>query len=266
MTAARSPGRGTVSISWAGPGARVAVVDAVDVGEQHQRVGAGDVRDQRGEPVVVAEPDLLGGDRVVLVDDRQHAEGQQPLDGLLGVAVVAAAGEVVGGQQHLADGDAVPGERVGVGLHQPQLPDAGRGLRGRQVARPAGRAPAAPARRRSRRRRPARPPGRRRAPRRGRRPARDSRSASSPPGSVVSEEEPTLTTTRRAPAISGRAAVTRPASVRAGRRRSSRGSAELVRHPAGLLRRQPLLGAHPVRCVDAGCRCRGRRGRRTPRR
>ena len=30
------------------------------------------VRDQRGEPVVVAEPDLVGGDRVVLVDDR-HA-------------------------------------------------------------------------------------------------------------------------------------------------------------------------------------------------
>ena len=64
------------------------------------------VGDQRGQPVVVAEPDLLGGDRVVLVHDRQHAERQQPLQGPLGVAVVAAPGQVVGGQQHLPDGDA----------------------------------------------------------------------------------------------------------------------------------------------------------------
>jgi hypothetical protein len=103
-----------------------------------RRVGPGDVRDQRGQPVVVAEADLLGGDRVVLVDDREDAEGQQPLQRALGVAVVAAPGEVVGGQQHLADGDLVPGERVGVGLHQPQLADAGGGLRGGEVPRPAG--------------------------------------------------------------------------------------------------------------------------------
>src|SRR3954470_4577246 len=113
--------------------AGVAVVDAVDVGEQEQRLGPGDVRHQSGEPVVVAEPDLLGGHRVVLVDDRQRAEGQQPLEGPLGVAVVAAPGEVVGGQQDLADGDPVAGEHVGVGLHQPQLPDARRRLRRRQV-------------------------------------------------------------------------------------------------------------------------------------
>ena len=56
-------------------GARVAVVDAVDVGEQDQRVGPGDVRHERGQPVVVAEADLLGGHRVVLVDDRQRRRG-----------------------------------------------------------------------------------------------------------------------------------------------------------------------------------------------
>ena len=118
-------------------GARVAVVDAVDVGEQDERVGPGDVRDERRQPVVVAEADLLGGHRVVLVDHRQDAEGQQPLHGLAGVLVVAAPGEVVGGEQHLADGDPVAGEGVGVGLHQPQLADAGRGLGGGEVTRPA---------------------------------------------------------------------------------------------------------------------------------
>ena len=118
-----------------GPGARVAVVHAVDVGQQDQRVGPRDVRDEGREPVVVAEADLLGGDRVVLVDDRQHAERQQPVDRLLGVPVVAAPREVVGGEQHLADGDPVRGEGVGVGLHQPQLPDARRGLRRREVPR-----------------------------------------------------------------------------------------------------------------------------------
>ena len=78
VTAARSAGA-TVSMSCAGPDAGVAVVDAVDVGQKHQHVGLGDVRDQRGQPVVVAEPDLLGGHGVVLVDDRQRAEREQPL-------------------------------------------------------------------------------------------------------------------------------------------------------------------------------------------
>src|SRR5690606_39642159 len=48
----------------------VAVVDAVHVGQQHQQVGADQVGDEGGEPVVVAEADLVGGDGVVLVDDR----------------------------------------------------------------------------------------------------------------------------------------------------------------------------------------------------
>ena len=56
-----------------------AVVQPVDVGQQHQRVGVHEVRDQRREPVVVAEPDLVGGDGVVLVDDRHDAELEQPV-------------------------------------------------------------------------------------------------------------------------------------------------------------------------------------------
>src|SRR6201996_8347814 len=94
----------------AGPGlTRVAVVQTVDVGEQDQRAGPGDVRDQRGQPVVVAEPDLVGGHRVVLVDDRQHVQLQQPVQGPLRVPVVGPPHQVVGGQQHLADADVVAG-------------------------------------------------------------------------------------------------------------------------------------------------------------
>ena len=46
------------------------------------------------------------------------AQREQPVQGALGVAVVAAADQVVGGQQHLADVHAVPGEGVGVALRR----------------------------------------------------------------------------------------------------------------------------------------------------
>jgi hypothetical protein len=58
-------------------GARRLAVQPVDVGDDHEQLGADQVHDRRGEIVVVAEADLLGGDRVVLVHDRHHAEPQQ---------------------------------------------------------------------------------------------------------------------------------------------------------------------------------------------
>src|SRR5262249_57588000 len=82
--------------------ARVDVVEPVNVGEQDQRAGPDDVGDERREPVIVAEPDLVGGDRVVLVDHRQYAQFEQAAKGALGVAVVRAPHQVVGGKQDLA--------------------------------------------------------------------------------------------------------------------------------------------------------------------
>ena len=61
-------------------------------------------------------------------------------EGPVGVAVVRAPGHVVDGEQHLADGEAVAGEALGVAAHQQPLPDAGRRLLGGQVARPPGEA------------------------------------------------------------------------------------------------------------------------------
>src|SRR6266542_1714771 len=51
--------------AWSG---RVAGVQAVHIGQQHQQVGVDEHGDERGYTVVVAEADLLGRDRVVLVD------------------------------------------------------------------------------------------------------------------------------------------------------------------------------------------------------
>ncbi len=108
--------------------ARVAVVDAVDVREEDQKVGVDEVGDEGGEPVVVAEADLVRGDRVVLVDDREGAHREELVEGAGGVAVVGAAAHVVGGEQDLADADAVAGEGGGVAGDEEALAHAGGGL------------------------------------------------------------------------------------------------------------------------------------------
>ena len=62
-------------------------------------------------------------------------EFEQAVQGPLGVAVVAAAHQVVGGQQHLADAEAVRAERLGVAGDEQALADARGRLLGGQVAR-----------------------------------------------------------------------------------------------------------------------------------
>ena len=56
--------------------AAAARVQAVDVGGDHEQLGADQVHDRRREVVVVAEADLLGRDGVVLVHDRHDAEAR----------------------------------------------------------------------------------------------------------------------------------------------------------------------------------------------
>ena len=69
--------------------------EPVEVGQQHEHVGAHEVGHERGEPVVVAEADLVVGHRVVLVDHRHAAELEQADERLAGVQVLAAVDEVV---------------------------------------------------------------------------------------------------------------------------------------------------------------------------
>ncbi len=175
-----------------------AVVEGVDVGEQHERVGADQVRHEGREPVVVAEADLVGGDGVVFVDDGHDAEVQQPVEGAEGVGVLAAAHEVLGGEQHLADGDAVGAEGLRVAGHQQALAHAGGGLLGGEVAgalgEPSGASPAAIAPEDTRM---ISVPALRWCARASARSVRAS--SEMPPLMEVSEDEPTLTTIRRAP-------------------------------------------------------------------
>ena len=87
---------------------RVPVVQAVDVAEQHQQVGVHEVGDQRGEPVVVAEPDLGVATVSFSLTIGSTPSSSSLAEGPVGVAVVAAPGHVVDGQQHLPGAEAVP--------------------------------------------------------------------------------------------------------------------------------------------------------------
>jgi hypothetical protein len=115
----------------------VGVVEPLDVAEQHEQVGVHEVGDERRQPVVVPEADLAGRHGVVLVDDRQDPELEELGERLMGVAVVAAPGHVVGGEQDLAGDHTVARQLLGVAVHEQPLPHRGGGLLGRQRARPA---------------------------------------------------------------------------------------------------------------------------------
>ena len=115
---------------------RVAGVETVDVGEEHEEIGVDEMGDEGGQVVVVADLDLVHRHRVVLVDHGQHAEVEQGEQGVARVQVPAAIADVLGGEEHLADLDAVALERLLVVPHERGLPDGRRGLLLRDRARP----------------------------------------------------------------------------------------------------------------------------------
>ena len=51
---------------------------------------------QGRQPIVVAEADLVVGDGVIFVHDRDHAQVEQDRKGLAGVEVLAPVNEVIG--------------------------------------------------------------------------------------------------------------------------------------------------------------------------
>ena len=114
------------------PGAGIAagrrVVEAVDIGQQHQQIGAHHGGDAGGQPVVVAIADFVGGDGVVLVDDRDRAPLQQRVDGRARIQIAPPLLGVAERHQHLAGGDAVPRQRLGPGARQRDLADRRGGL------------------------------------------------------------------------------------------------------------------------------------------
>ena len=113
-------------------------VEPVDVGEQHQAVGAHHAGDAGGEPVVVAVADLAGGHRVVLVDDRDGAVREQGGDGLARVEIAPPLLGVAERQQDLRRREAVRLEPGLVGAGERDLADGRRSLRLLQLERPGG--------------------------------------------------------------------------------------------------------------------------------
>ena len=114
----------------------VAVVEPVNVGEQHQRVGTDEVRDQGCEPVIVAEAHFGGGHSVVFIHDGHHAELLQAVEGALRIAGTVALARVGRGEKHLPDGGVVAGKGPAPLLREMHLPDGGCGLFRGQISGP----------------------------------------------------------------------------------------------------------------------------------
>ena len=100
------------------------------------RVGIHHGRNPGGQAVVVAEPDLTGRHRVVLVDHRQSAVPQQRVQGVAGIQVAPPLLGVGQSQQDLRHGDAVMGERRLIGMGEADLAGRGGGLLVLQADRP----------------------------------------------------------------------------------------------------------------------------------
>jgi hypothetical protein len=102
---------------------RVGRVEPVGVRQQHEPLGAQQHGDLRGEEVVVAEGDLVGGGGVVLVDDRDGAPLEQAPQRLARVEVVGALAHVVKREQHLGGQAAALAQQLVVDVEQAALAD-----------------------------------------------------------------------------------------------------------------------------------------------
>ena len=89
------------------------IAHAFDVGEDHERIGRDQIADERGELIVVAELDLLGRDRVVLVDDRHHRVIKQCAQREARRQEAPAVAEVVVRHEDLTDREALVASYLG---------------------------------------------------------------------------------------------------------------------------------------------------------
>ena len=108
--------------------ARISVVEAVDIRQQHEEIGHHGLCNARGQSIVVAVAQLVGRDRVVLVHDRHDTMLEQLLERAAGVEESSFDLGVVGRQQNLCGLDVVTTQRFLVGMHELHLPGRGAGL------------------------------------------------------------------------------------------------------------------------------------------
>jgi hypothetical protein len=124
--------------TWRRVLARVGRVQALLVGQDDQRIGLDQVGHQRAQRVVVAELDLVVDDRVVLVDDRHHAQLEQGEQRRARVEVALAVGQVGVREQHLGAADPFSRSLVSYIWARPIWPDGGGGLQLVDFVRPRG--------------------------------------------------------------------------------------------------------------------------------
>ena len=115
-------------------------VKPVDVREQHETVGRHHGGDARGEAVVVAVADFRGGDRVVLVDDRDRAELEKRFDGVARVQIPPPFLGVAERDENLRRRQSALAENGLIGVGEVDLSHGRGGLRLLQPERPARKA------------------------------------------------------------------------------------------------------------------------------
>ena len=111
-------------------------IKAVDHAQDHQQRRLEQIGDHRGQPVVVAELDLVDTDRVVLVDDRHGIALEQCVQRVPHVEITGPAVEVFVGEEQLSRVAAMPAQAFVIGTDQVGLADGGGRLKLGQVIRP----------------------------------------------------------------------------------------------------------------------------------
>ena len=115
---------------------RIGLVEAIDDAEDDQQRRLEQVRDHRGQAVVVAELDLVHADRVVFVDDRHGVVFEQGVQRVPHVEIAWAAVEVLMREQELGGVAAMMTQALVVGADQVRLADRGGRLELPQVVGP----------------------------------------------------------------------------------------------------------------------------------
>ncbi len=117
---------------------RIFVVKPFHIRKQNQKIRIRNARDRRRQRVVVANLQLVGRHRVILIDDRNRARFQKRANHAACVHIAPGIQRIALRQQHLPHMAPVILKRTLVRIHQNALPDRRRRLFLAQKRRPLG--------------------------------------------------------------------------------------------------------------------------------
>lgn len=108
----------------------VAVVDAVDIAKDNERLHIHHGSNKPGELVVVGEHQFGDGDGIVFVNNRDNAVVEHLSDAIFLVEIVAARAEILFGGEHLPTEQIVLTEQLVITLDKARLPYGRKNLTG----------------------------------------------------------------------------------------------------------------------------------------